>query len=195
MLAFLDQVKKGLPCLRRSLTRMESADQSDQSEQSDQPDPSDPPESVWDYPRPPAVRASTEHLEVHFAGTRIAATDHSWQVLETSHPPTYYLPFDSFADGVLVAVGGTTWCEFKGTAAYFDVVVGDRVAARAAWHYPDPVPAYAALRGHVAVMPASMDSCWVDGEQATPQEGGFYGGWITSRVTGPFKGAPGTRGW
>lgn len=153
------------------------------------------PESVWDYPRPPALRESRELVEVRHAGVLVARTDRSWQVLETSHPPTYYLPVASFADGVLVPVAGTTWCEWKGQAAYFDVVVGERRAARAAWHYPEPEPAYAVLRGHVAVTPAQVEACLVDGEVVRPQEGGFYGGWITSKVVGPFKGAPGTRGW
>lgn len=153
------------------------------------------PESVWDYPRPPAVREVAERIEIWFAGSRIAVCDNAVQVLETSHPPTYYLPLDAFAEDVLSPVQGSTWCEFKGRAAYFDVVVGDRRAERAAWHYPDPAAGYAVLVGHVAVMPSVMDRCTVDGEVVVAQEGGFYGGWITSRVTGPFKGAPGTRGW
>ena len=161
----------------------------------DSPAPTRPAESVWDYPRPPAVREVEERVEVWFAGERIAACGRAIQVLETSHPPAYYLPMEAFVDGVLESVGGSTWCEFKGRAAYFDVVVGDRRAERAAWHYPEPVTGYAALVGHVAVMPGAMDRCTVDGEVVVPQEGGFYGGWITSRVTGPFKGAPGTRGW
>jgi uncharacterized protein (DUF427 family) len=150
---------------------------------------------VWDYPRPPALRESSEELVVRFADREVARTSRSWQVLETSHPPTYYLPSDSFAEGVLVPAGGSTWCEWKGRAEYFDLVVGEQVAPRAAWHYPDPVPAFAALRGHLAVMAALVDGCFVDGERVTPQEGGFYGGWITSKVTGPFKGGPGSRGW
>jgi uncharacterized protein (DUF427 family) len=152
-------------------------------------------ESVWDYPRPPAVRESHELVEVRLAGQVVARTERSLQVLETSHPPTYYLPASAFAPGVLVPATGSTLCEYKGVAAYFDLVAGDRVAERAAWHYPDPARGYAALLGHVAVMPGRVDSCWVDGELVTPQPGSFYGGWITSRVVGPFKGAPGTLGW
>jgi uncharacterized protein (DUF427 family) len=161
------------------------------------PAPPEPgsPESVWDYPRPPAVREVSERVEVWFGGERVAATDRAVQVLETSHPPTYYLPGEAFAEGVLEPVPGSTWCEFKGRAAYFDVVAGGRRAERAAWHYPAPVDGYARLVGHVAVMPAAMDRCTVDGEVVVPQEGGFYGGWVTSRVRGPFKGGPGTRGW
>jgi uncharacterized protein (DUF427 family) len=153
------------------------------------------PESVWDYPRPPALRASEERVEIELAGVVVARSNRSLQVLETSHPPTYYLPVDDFLAGALVPVAGSTWCEWKGEASYFDLVVGERVAPRAAWCYPEPVPTYAALRDHVAVMPALVDACFVDGERVRPQDGGFYGGWITSKVVGPFKGAPGTRGW
>lgn len=106
------------------------------------------------------------------------------------------MPAEDVAEGTLRAVGGTTVCEWKGTARYFDVVGADgRVATRAAWTYPEPVGGFTALAGHVAFMPAAMDRCTVDGEVATPQEGGFYGGWITSHVAGPFKGGAGSRGW
>ena len=152
-------------------------------------------ESVWDYPRPPALEPSTELIEVHFGRVLVARTRASLRILETSHPPTYYLPRASFAEGTLVPVEGHTVCEWKGRAAYFDLVAGGRRARRAAWTYPDPVDAYAELAEHVAVMPALVDACYVDGERVQPQQGGFYGGWITSRVVGPFKGAPGTSGW
>lgn len=152
-------------------------------------------ESVWDYPRPPVVRPSSELVEVHLGGQVIARTTSCLQILETSHPPTYYLSRDCFIEGVLVSVAGSTYCEFKGRADYFDLVVGERVLPRGAWHYPEPTGAYAALRGHVALMPGQVDACYVDGERVRPQEGHFYGGWITSRVSGPFKGAPGTLGW
>ncbi len=153
------------------------------------------PESVWDYPRPPALRATDEVVEVHLGGQLIARTTAPVHVLETSHPPTYYLPVDAFVDGVLRPTGGGSWCEFKGQAAYFDLVAGDEVASRAAWHYPQPTAGYADLLGHVALMPGQVDACYVDGERVQPQEGSFYGGWITSKVVGPFKGAPGTLGW
>lgn len=163
------------------------------SRRRDQPLPGQ--ESVWDFPRPPALRSTDELVEVFFGGERIASTRSALQVLETSHPPTYYIPSDSFTPGVLEPVRGTTHCEFKGRADYFDVVVGDHVAPRAAWTYPRPTPAFAELIGYMAVMPSEMDSCVVDGETITPQEGSFYGGWITSRFSGPFKGGPGTMGW
>ncbi len=152
-------------------------------------------ESVWDYPRPPRVEASAESIEVWLGGVLVAASTRTLRVLETSHPPTYYLPGDDFAPGALRATEGSSWCEFKGQAAYYDVVGADAVALRAAWTYPRPSHGFEVLVGHVAVMPAAMDRCTVDGEVVVPQDGGFYGGWITSRVVGPFKGAPGTWGW
>lgn len=151
---------------------------------------------MWDYPRPPRVEPSTEHVEVVLGGVVVAATDRSWRVLETSHPPTYYLPRSAFADGVLRPVeGGHTWCEWKGEASYADLVSGDTVAPRAAWTYLRPTAGFEEIAGAFAVMPALVDRCTVDGEVVEPQPGGFYGGWITSRVVGPFKGGPGTRGW
>ena len=152
-------------------------------------------ESVWDYPRPPRVEPSDELVEVRLGGRVIARSNRTLRVLETSHPPTYYLPEDAFEPGVLRPVAGRTHCEFKGVAAYYDLVAGDAVAERAAWTYPSPTPGFESVRGHVAVMPGAVDSCTVDGEVVRPQEGGFYGGWVTSRVVGPFKGGPGTWGW
>jgi uncharacterized protein (DUF427 family) len=134
-------------------------------------------------------------VEVWLGGARIASTTAALRVLETSHPPTYYLPREAFAEGSLLPCEGSSWCEWKGAAAYFDVRGGARTAPRAAWTYPSPAPGFESLRGHVALMPGMMDRCLVAGEQVLPQEGGFYGGWITSRVAGPFKGAPGSRGW
>ncbi len=152
-------------------------------------------ESVWDYPRPPAVDASSECVEVWLGGVRVAASTHTLRVLETSHPPTYYVPVDDFVDGALRPVEGSSFCEWKGAAAYFDVLSGDTVAARAAWTYPTPTRGFEELVGHIAVMPGAVDRCIVDDEVVTAQAGGFYGGWITSRVVGPFKGEPGTWGW
>jgi uncharacterized protein (DUF427 family) len=152
--------------------------------------------SVWDFTRPPAYEQWHERVEVRFAGRRIAGTDDAWCVLETSHPPTYYLPYAAFEPGTLRAVDGVgTVCEWKGAAAYYDVVCGDQVAARAAWTYPNPTGDALVLRDHVALYARAMDVCLVDGKPVTPQPGGFYGGWITDRVSGPFKGSPGTTGW
>jgi uncharacterized protein (DUF427 family) len=132
---------------------------------------------------------------VRLGGRVVAETTEAWCVLETSHPPTYYLPPSAFADGALRPAAGSSYCEWKGRAAYLDVVAGDVVAARSAWTYPDPTPAFAHLVDHVSLYPAAMESVTVDGVEVQPQPGGFYGGWITPRVAGPFKGSPGTLGW
>ena len=152
-------------------------------------------ESVWDYPRPPRVEATAERVVVRFGGRVVADTADAVRVLETSHPPVYYLPRSAFAAGVLVEAPGSSLCEFKGAARYLDVQVGDAVAPRAGWYYPEPWPGYEDLSDRVALYPAAMDQCEVDGERVIAQEGDFYGGWITSRVVGPFKGRPGTLGW
>ncbi len=160
------------------------------------PDPAGPDqESVWDYPRPPRLEATTHSIEIELGGVTVAATTRAWRVLETSHPPTYYLPREAFVEGALREAAGSSSCEWKGQAAYFDVLGGDSVAPRAGWTYPHPTPAFADIAGAVAVMPAAMDRCLVDGEVVIPQAGGFYGGWITSKVVGPFKGEPGSWGW
>ena len=152
-------------------------------------------ESVWDYPRPPRVETSDELVEVDLDGATIATSRGAVRVLETSHPPTYYLPIDDFADGALHPTEGSSFCEFKGVAAYFDLIGGGATARRAGWTYPDPSPGFQQLRGYVAVMPGLVQECRVDGERVQAQAGGFYGGWITGRVVGPFKGEPGTMGW
>ena len=152
-------------------------------------------ESVWDYPRPPRLEPTAETVEIVLGGVVVARSSRALRVLETSHPPTYYVPAGDFAAGALRAAAGESWCEWKGRAAYLDVVGGERVAERAAWTYPRPEAPYAQLKDHVAVYPGRMDRCTVDGEEVVPQPGDFYGGWITSRVVGPFKGEPGTRFW
>ena len=157
--------------------------------------PADGQESVWDYPRPPRVEKSTERIQITLGGAVIADSVDAVRVLETSHPPVYYLPRKDFADGVLSPAPGSSFCEFKGSAKYVTVQGGDVVAAGAGWFYPSPSAGFDELRDRVAVYPGAMDACTVDGETVTPQEGDFYGGWITSRVVGPFKGAPGTLGW
>ncbi len=152
-------------------------------------------ESVWDYPRPPRVEPSTERVVVTHAGVVLADTTNSLRVLETSHPPTYYLPVSDFASGVLRPADGASWCEWKGQASYLDLVVGRQVLTGIAWTYPEPAARFEALRDHVAIYPGRVDECTVDGEVVQAQPGDFYGGWITSRVAGPFKGGPGTSGW
>lgn len=152
-------------------------------------------ESVWDYPRPPVAQATGAHIVIELGGVVVAETDAAIRTLETSHPPTYYLPPEAFVAGVLIPVAGESFCEWKGIARYFDVAAGAVRRPRAAWAYPAPTPGFAILRDHVAVYAAAMDGCFVDGERVVPQPGGFYGGWITSRVAGPFKGIAGSRFW
>ena len=152
-------------------------------------------ESVWDYPRPPRVEPVSEHITVTHAGDELASTNQSVRVLETSHPPTYYIPIADFAEGVLVPVDGQTYCEFKGAASYFDLVVGNERVPRAAWTFKNPTKGFEALSGRVALYASKVDQCRVGEEVVQAQEGDFYGGWITSRIVGPFKGAPGTLGW
>ena len=152
-------------------------------------------ESVWDYPRPPRLERTDHHVEVVLGGRTIARTDAPLRLLETSHPPTYYLPVSCFVDGALHPAGGGSLCEWKGQAAYLDLVSGDTVAARAGWHYPSPAAPFAEILDHVALYPGAVDRCTVDGEVVRPQPGGFYGGWVTSWVVGPFKGDPGTMFW
>jgi uncharacterized protein (DUF427 family) len=152
-------------------------------------------ESVWDYPRPPVIRASDEEIIVILGGVEICETRTSWRILETSHPPTYYLPRSAFIEGSLRPARGTSFCEWKGRAAYLDVIGGSKIAPRAAWYYPQPDGRYAAIVDHVALYAGAMDECLIDGERVVPQPGGFYGGWITSNVSGPFKGGPDTEGW
>jgi uncharacterized protein (DUF427 family) len=148
-----------------------------------------------DFPRPPAIEKVEESIRIVLGGVVIATTSDAWRILETFHPPTYYLPPAAFAPGVLTPTPRTSFCEWKGVARYLTVTAGNRSEVDAAWTYPDPSAAYAALRDHVAVYAGRMDACFVGEERVTPQEGGFYGGWITSAFEGPFKGPPGTRFW
>ncbi len=152
-------------------------------------------ESVWVYPRPPRLERVRQRIRIVFAGQVLAETAAAWRVLETSHPPTYYLPPGDITLEALATAGGGSVCEWKGRAIYYDVVLGGRTAARAAWAYPRPLHPFEPLAGHVAFYAAMMDGCFVGEERAEPQPGGFYGGWVTSAVVGPFKGEPGTWGW
>lgn len=152
-------------------------------------------ESVWDYPRPPRLEDTDKHIQVIFNGMVIADTRRGKRVLETSHPPTYYIPLADIKQEYLQRTSQRSLCEWKGFAAYYTVQVGDRNAPNAAWYYPEPVPEYASLRDYVTFYPAMMDACYVNDELVQPQPGNFYGGWITSDVVGPFKGEPGTMGW
>ncbi|RAJ45413.1 uncharacterized protein (DUF427 family) [Kitasatospora sp. SolWspMP-SS2h] len=154
-----------------------------------------PTESVWDYPRPPAVVPDGRLVEVFFAGRLLASTRRALRVLETSHPPVFYLPRPDVATALLRPADGGTLCEWKGRARYWNALADGRLSPRAAWSYPEPLPGYRALRDHLAFHPDRVERCTVDGETVRPQQGGFYGGWITDEITGPFKGAPGTSQW
>lgn len=152
-------------------------------------------ESVWDYPRPPRLEDTAKHIQVIFNGVTIADTHRAKRVLETSHPPSYYIPPEDIQMQYLVPIPRATYCEWKGQGAYYTVAVADRRAENVAWYYPTLTPAFASIKDYVAFYVAPMDACYVDGERVQPQPGGFYGGWITSDVVGPFKGTPGSWGW
>ena len=152
-------------------------------------------ESVWDYPRPPRLEQSAKRIRIEFAGEVIAETIRAIRVLETSHPPVFYIPPDDVREQFLIRSAKTSFCEFKGRAGYFDLIVGEIRSKDAGWFYPNPSPKFAEIRDHLTFYPSRVDACFVDGERVKSQEGDFYGGWITREIVGPFKGAPGTWGW
>ena len=152
-------------------------------------------ESVWDYPRPPRLEDTSKHIQIVFGGMIIADSRRAKRVLETSHPPVYYLPPEDVRLDYFIAVPGQSYCEWKGGARYYTIQVGNETAEQSAWYYPNPTLAFESLKGYVAVYPSRMESCTVDGETAAAQPGDFYGGWITKDIVGPFKGDPGTLGW
>lgn len=152
-------------------------------------------ESVWDYPRPPRVAAVPERLRVIVGGEVLAETTRGLRVLETAGAPVYYFPADDVFHGRLVPSPHTSFCEWKGGAAYVSYDHGARRIDNVGWFYPDPTPGYRSIAGYLAFYAALVDEAWVGDEQATPQPGRFYGGWVTSRVVGPFKGEPGSAGW
>lgn len=150
---------------------------------------------MWDFPRPARIEPVSYHIRVEFAGRTVAETRRAFRAIETSHPPSYYIPPDDVEAGFLVPASKRTLCEWKGGAVYHDIVVGDRIAKDAAWSYPSPTPDFGPVRDHFAFYAGRVDACFLDGERVTPQAGDFYGGWITRHVAGPFKGLPGTMGW
>ena len=152
-------------------------------------------ESVWDYPRPPRLEPSPKHIQIILDGITLVDTHQAQRVLETSHPPVYYIPPSDIKMEYLLATNHRSFCEWKGNAIYYTVVVGDKQLSNVAWAYPNPTPAFATIKDYLAFYPQAMDACYVDGEVVQPQPGGFYGGWITSDIVGPFKGSPGTWGW
>ncbi len=145
-------------------------------------------ESVWDYPRPPRLEASTKHIQVIFNGEVIADTHRAKRILETSHPPVYYIPLEDLKMEYFSPTTRSTFCEWKGAASYYTITVGDRSVPNGAWYYPNPSPDYVAIKDYVALYPGKMEACLVDGEKVVAQPGDFYGGWITHDIVGPFKG-------
>ncbi len=151
-------------------------------------------ESVWDYPRPPQIVADTRLVQVRLDDVTIAETHAAKRVLETASPPTFYLPPESVQPGCLKPDTQSSVCEWKGRASYFSVCAGDHCVDNAAWTYPEPLAGFTAIKDYLAFYPGRLE-CYVDGERVRAQAGGFYGGWITAEIVGPFKGEPGTSGW
>jgi uncharacterized protein (DUF427 family) len=158
-------------------------------------EPKDGQESVWDYPRPPRVEPTKKRIRVIVSGVVIADTTNAKRVLETSHPPSYYIPPEDIRMEYLTPTRQQTFCEFKGGASYWTIKVGNTVVENAAWGYKAPQKGYEAIKDHLAFYASRVDECYVDDERVQAQEGDFYGGWITADIVGPFKGAPGTWGW
>lgn len=152
-------------------------------------------ESVWDYPRPPRVEDSGRRIRVEFAGIVIAETIRSKRVLETSHPPVYYIPPQDVRAEMLTQTDRRSWCEWKGVASYFDLKANKRISENACWSYLKPNPEFESILGYFAFYVSRVDACFVDSEKVAPQPGDFYGGWITSDIVGPFKGGPGSSHW
>ncbi len=150
---------------------------------------------MWDFPRPPIAVASDEHVRIIHRGRVVADTTSAVRVLEQSHAPVYYLPRADVAMDALVARGRRTVCEWKGVATYYAIEVTGDVVENAAWTYEIPTARFTSITNHIAFYPQQVDECWVDAERVAPTAGDFYGGWITSRVVGPFKGGPNTLSW
>ena len=160
------------------------------------PDPINPgQESVWAYPRPAIAEPSVRRIRIEHRGIVLADTGGSVRTLETSHPPSYYFPRDDVLLSALRLSNQRSFCEWKGDAVYYDVDIDGELLRNVAWSYPSPTPAFEVLRGRLAFYAAPFDACLVDGERVRPQPGGFYGGWVTSDLAGPFKGIPGSRNW
>ncbi len=151
-------------------------------------------ESVWDYPRPPSVEPAAYPVMVQHEGVELARSKRAYVVRETSLPPSYYIPPQDVRTDLLRPATGNTICEWKGKARYWDLTIDDDTTPRVAWSYEDPTPAFRVIKGYLTFYPSKV-ACYVDGKQARTQAGDFYGGWITRRIVGPFKGPAGTRGW
>lgn len=152
-------------------------------------------ESVWDYPRPPAIEKFNGHIRVIFGGEILADSNQTYRILETSHPPVFYIPPSDVKMEYLSQGGRNSFCEWKGMASYYHIQVGEKQENNACWYYPKPSKQYEVVKDYIAFYPSKMDACYVNDELVQSQEGDFYGGWITKSIVGPFKGAPGTMGW
>jgi uncharacterized protein (DUF427 family) len=152
-------------------------------------------ESVWDYLRPPKIEDFNKHIKVIFNGIIVADTFKAKRVLETSHPPVYYIPPNDIKMELLTAADNHSFCEWKGSANYYHLNIGDKQVRYACWYYPAPVPEFAALKNYMAFYAQKMDECYIDDELVIPQPGKFYGGWITKNIVGPFKGEEGSELW
>lgn len=152
-------------------------------------------ESVWDYPRPPRLEPSSKRIRVIFQGITLADSQQTQRVLETSHPPVYYIPPEDIQMQYLHPTQKHSYCEWKGTASYYTLVVGEKQVINVGWYYRDPNANFAAIKDYVAFYPSKVDACYVDEEKVQAQAGDFYGGWITSDIVGPFKGGAGSWGW
>jgi uncharacterized protein (DUF427 family) len=152
-------------------------------------------ESVWDYPRPPRLEKVEKSIRIVFQGEILAETTGAYRVLETSHPPVYYLPPVDIQMQFLQVAPGGSYCEWKGKALYYHLLGTAGLIKNAAWCYPSPTPGFQPIANYIAFYAQPMDGCYVDNEKVTPQPGDFYGGWITANIVGPFKGVPGSSGW
>lgn len=152
-------------------------------------------ESVWDYPRPPRLEHCEHRVRIEFGDQVIVDNTNALRVLETSHPPTYYIPPSDVRIAMLIPTARHSWCEWKSRAQYWTLRLGDLESTKAAWSYAEPTAAFAQLRDFLAFYASRVGACFVGEEEVLRQDGDFYGGWITSNLRGPFKGAPGTLGW
>ena len=149
---------------------------------------------MWDFPRPPRLLPESREIVVRWGDLQVARTRNAFKVLETSHPPGFYLPWKDVAAGLLQPASGSSYCEWKGPARYWSLANGDQTLARVAWSYPEPLEGAEPLADCVAFYPVNLE-CRVDGALVTPQPGRFYGGWVTPELVGPFKGGPGSESW
>jgi len=157
-----------------------------------EPDPGQ--ESVWDYPRPPICVDDHREISVRLDNLVVAQTSAAIRVLETASPPTFYLPAGDASLNLLRRGNGSSFCEWKGAATYWSLEHDGQVIDNVGWSYSSPTSAFAKIQSYISFYPALLE-CYVDGERVRPQHGGFYGGWVTNEIVGPYKGQAGTGGW